>query len=55
MSKRWIDSQGNEFERNEGLGASDVAAVLGYDSYTTPYKVWANQPEENAADVNREG
>jgi len=55
MSKRWIDSQGNEFDRNEGLGASDVAAVLGYDSYTTPYKIWAIKTgrippdEENAA------
>jgi len=55
MSKRWIDSQGNEFERSDGLGASEVAAVLGYDHYTTPYKVWAlktgrlDPDEENAA------
>ena len=55
MSKRWVDSQGVEFDRNEGLGASEVAAVLGYDPYTTPYKVWAiktgrlDPDEENAA------
>jgi len=55
MSKQWIDNQGVEFDRNEGLGASEVAAVLGYDSYTTPYKIWAiktgriDPDEENAA------
>ncbi len=55
MSKQWIDNQGVEFDRNAGLGASEVAAVLGYDSYTTPYKVWAiktgrlDPDEENAA------
>ena len=55
MSKRWVDSTGFEFDRNEGLGASEVAAVLGYDPYNTPYKVWAIKTgrippdEENAA------
>ena len=55
MPKRWVDNQGVEFDRNEGLGASEVAAVLGYDPYATPYEVWAiktgrlDPDEENAA------
>lgn len=55
MSDQWIDSQGRLFNRVHGLGASDLAAVLGYDPYTTPYDVWAlktgriSPPDENPA------
>lgn len=41
MTKRWIDNQGNEFDRATGLGASEKAAVLGYHPHTTPYEIWA--------------
>lgn len=33
--KEWLEA------RRPGLGASDVAAVLGFSRYTTPWQVWA--------------
>lgn len=29
--------------RSGGIGASDVASILGYNRYTTPWKVWAEK------------
>lgn len=31
--------------RRRGLGASDIAAVLGFSTYTTPWQVWAEKTD----------
>lgn len=33
-------------ERRRGIGGSDVAAVLGLDPYTTPYKLWREKTNQ---------
>jgi putative phage-type endonuclease len=32
--------------RSKGIGASEVAAVLGWDPWTTPYKLWLRKTEK---------
>lgn len=38
-----LDRQAFLAERRKGLGGSDVAAILGLDPRTTPYKVWCEK------------
>ena len=45
--------------RRQGLGASDMAAVMGVSPYKTPYQLWAEKtgatPEQKVGDAARRG
>ena len=39
-------------ELNKGIGASEAAAVLGIDPYTTPYELWMLKTGRMEKDVS---
>lgn len=45
--EKWLE------ERRKGIGGSDAAALVGMNSYSTPYMVWADKtgrlPEKRTA------
>jgi putative phage-type endonuclease len=52
-SEAWLEL------RRQGLGASDMAAVMGVSPYKTPYQLWAEKtgmtPEQKVGDAARRG
>ena len=52
-SETWLEL------RRQGLGASDMAAVMGVSPYKTPYQLWAEKtgmtPEQKVGDAARRG
>lgn len=51
--EKWLE------ERRKGIGGSDAAALVGMNSYSTPYMVWADKtgrlPEKENSEAMRQG
>ena len=51
--EKWLE------ERRKGIGGSDAAALVGMNSYSTPYTVWADKtgrlPEKEDSEAMRQG